>query len=410
VNQLRFPSVPFLTLSLLATPALAQGPAVQSPGLSPYSQRGQTTRFSTEFNPAIGAAIDGFFDFEDLDFEGEEDGDDGFDVELRLLEVNLAAYVDPNVWGYVVLTSEGGEAPEVEEAAVEYIGSSTSATVKAGRFFVDFGKQMQHHLEELRTLERPLVLREYLGEELAGTGVQLDWWTPLGDKTPFRVSVGAFGSLLSGHGHGEEEEQEAGPTAVVPENKALDEFSLAARATVLHELNDRSTLQFGGSARFLPEFSFESGVDGVDDVEGLSNTVYGLDLTYGWTGETGERRFTAGAEYLLYDGDLAAEFDDPDAPTAVELFDHSLSGAFLFADYAWNRQWSAGVQYSFAELPEGPDLEADELDLYTTWHLTEFRRLRLGTVFADSDEGGESARVYLQFTAFFGSHAHGLEW
>ena len=169
-----------VSLLCLSSFALAQGPAFDSPGLSPYFTRSQTNRFSNDFNPAIGFVIDSFADY--LDQDGE---DGGFDAELRILELNGSAFIDPSAWGYVAIVAAEGEI-EIEEAAVEYLGFEGNTTIKAGRFFVDFGKQMQNHVEELRTLERPLVLREFLGEELSGTGVQVDHWIPLGETVPLR--------------------------------------------------------------------------------------------------------------------------------------------------------------------------------------------------------------------------------
>ncbi|MHC4895254.1 MAG: hypothetical protein ACYTFV_18330, partial [Planctomycetota bacterium] len=58
-NLLRSTLTLSITIATLAATAQAQGPAFQSPGISPYSQRGQVNRFSTEFNPAIGGVIDG---------------------------------------------------------------------------------------------------------------------------------------------------------------------------------------------------------------------------------------------------------------------------------------------------------------------------------------------------------------
>ncbi len=372
-------------------------PAFTSPGMSPYFQLGQTTRFDRAFNPAIGVVIDSFADY--LDVDG---GDDGYDAELRLVELNASAFIDPDAWAYVALVSEDAEV-ELEEAAVQYVGLGGGQTVRAGRFFVDFGKQMQNHVEELRTLERPLVLREYLGEELGGVGVQYGNWFPLGDATPLRFSVGVFDSLApDAHGHGEEEEEEDEVETSVPARKDVDELSLTARLSAMTDVGERGLFQLGASARVLPEFTFASG-----DVQsdGNGNTVYGIDATYGTSDPTGERRFTTGLEWLVIDGDLAAELDG----TALAVVDDTASGFYAFADYAFDRRNSLGVQYSMAELLEAPDEEASELDLYFTRHFTEFRRLRLGVTFGD-DGFDDFARVYLQFTAFFGTHSHGLDW
>ena len=131
-------------------------------------------------------------------------------------------------------------------------------------------------------------------------------------------------------------------------------------------------------------------------------------MTYGWTDETGERGFTLRAEGLFFTGDLAAEVDDPLAPTVLTVVDVDVFGYLAFAGCEWDRFHSTGVQYSAAELPEDPSKDASELDLYYTRHFTEFRRLRFGVTLSDGLE--DDARAYVQFTNFFGSHAHGLNW
>ena len=55
-----------------------------------------------------------------------------------------------------------------------------------------------------------------------------------------------------------------------------------------------------------------------------------------------------------------------------------------------------------------PSADASEVDFYWTHHFTEFRRLRFGTTLGNGVE--DDARVYVQFTSFFGSHAHGVNW
>ncbi len=388
-----------LVAVLLASPVAAQGPAFDSPGQSSYGTMGQTTRFSTEFNPAIGFVIDAFGDY-----LGVDNDSDGFNAELRLLEFNAAAYIDPDAWAYVVISSEELEGVEVEEAAVEYIGFDNNSTLKGGRFFVDFGKQMQQHLEELRTLERPLVLREYLGEELAGTGGQWDHWFAVGDS-PVRFSVGVFADLL-GEGHHEDEGEEE-PETAVPERKDFDELSFSARVTGMRDVGESGILQLGASTRIVPEFTAEFGPLSQD---GLSNVVYGGDITFGHTDETGNKRFTCGGEALLFDGDLSAEVDDPAAPTVLTVLDDDVFGFYGFADYAWNQQDSAGVQYSRIESPENPADDVSELDFYYTHHFTEFRRIRFGVTAIDAPMDGDALRAYVQLTGFFGSHAHGLNW
>ncbi|MEX1025322.1 MAG: hypothetical protein WD226_09615 [Planctomycetota bacterium] len=381
-----------------AFPLSAQDLGFQSPGRSQYFQRLPQDQFTNQFNPAFGAVFDGFLDYRDID-----GGDGGFDLQLRILELNVSGAIDPGAYGYVALVSENAEAPEIEEAAVVLDRLPGTAELKIGRFFVDFGKLMQTHVEELRTLERPLPLREYLGEELGGVGVQFDYWMPLNETTPVRFSVGAFSSLL-GEGHHHEDEDEPEPEAEVADLKDFNDLSFTARLTGMTELGDNAILQAGASGRFVPNFSFA--FDGLAEAD-LSNTVLGLDLTYQHTDDSGQKRFLLGGEYVAIDGDLSAEVDDPLAPTTLTVSNSTASGYYAFCDYGWNPRWSAGVQFARAEELEGGS-DVEELDLYVTWASTELRRLRFGVTLADAEV--DEQRAYLQFTNFFGAHFHATKW
>lgn len=394
-----------IALCALGGALAAQGPAFQSPGLSRYSTLGQTTRFSREFNPALGGVLDTFLDFED-----REAGEDGFDLQLRLLELNVATFVDPDVWIYAVIVSEELEPFVIDEAAVEYIGFEGHSRLKAGRFFVDFGKQMQMHTEELRTLERPLPLREFLGEELAGTGVQYDTWFAAGESTPVRFSLGAFGQLTPGS-----EPEDGDPftlEASARDEKDFGELSFTARVTGMTDVGERGQLQFGASTRVLPDYSFDLAFDDgttafASTVEGLSELVWGADLTYGRTDDTATRTLLLGGEVLVADGDLSAAPDV--ATTSFAVNDDRAVGWFAFGDYAWSQFDSAGLQLAHADLRADPTTDRLEAEVYWTHHFAEWRRLRVGTIWSDTG-GEEDWRFYVQFTNFYGSHAHGLNW
>lgn len=384
-------------LLLLTLPALAQGPTFQTPGM-PRVNRGQTDHFSNEFNPAIGGVIDALAGYTD-----DDEGEDGLDATLRSLELTANAWIDPDAWAYAVLVADEEEI-ELEEAAVHYVGFEGNSTLRTGRFFVDFGKQMQAHVHDLAYPERPAVLREYLGEELAGTGAQLDHWLPAGDAGAVRFSVGVFDSLLETHGHAEEEE-EAGAEAVVPDRSDLDELNLTARVTGFHDVGESGVFQWGLSAREVPEFAFE--VDGGAERSGLSSSVLGLDLTYGTTDDSGLAGWTFGGEALLLGGDIGAEVDDGGT---LEVFDDDVFGSYVWVDRAFGRRDSVGLLYSAFEHPEPGKPEDGELTLYYTRNLSEFSRLRFAVTQLDSDEGGDSTALLVQFTNYFGPHSHGVNW
>lgn len=375
--------------------AHAQSGGFQTPGMPGYAVPGtvnpafdlaQASRFSSEFNPAFGIAIDLLADYVDLDA-----GVDGFDLSLRVGEVSANAWIDPRAWAYVVLTSDG-EAPDLEEAAISYVGLGSRTTLRAGRFFIDFGKQMQAHVHDLRTIDRPAVLRAYLGEEVRGDGLELDHWWPVGDATAMRASVGVFRSLLP-------EEEDAAIVRETPERSGLGDLNFTARVTGFSDVGEYSTLQLGASARLIPRYEASDGVGTVSD---LDDAVFGLDATYGWTDDTGEKRATVGGELLIATGDRV---DSTLAP-----FDETVAGHYVFGDYAWSRLNSAGVQFSQVELADAGEPRLNELDVYYTRGLSEFQRLRFGVTWVDSDADPDSLRVAVQYTNFLGAHAHGVNW
>ena len=163
-----------------------------------------------------------------------------FDLQLRAFELATAAWIDPKAWAYAIIVADEDEI-ELEEAAVNYQGFDSNLTLRAGRFFADFGKQMQFHVHDLRTLDRPAVLASYLGEELAGTGVQLDNWFPVGDETVVRYSLGVF-ATLGGEGHHDEEEDEEEVETLARERRNTEELGLTGRLTGFKDVGERGIL------------------------------------------------------------------------------------------------------------------------------------------------------------------------
>lgn len=417
-------TIPFLACIALACTvfagagrAAAQAATFQTPGMPTQSyasqadpnaaaDSGQVSRFSSVFNPAFAFIVDSAFDYLDPDR-----ADDGFDAELRSLELSANAWVDPDAWAYFIGVSED-DSVAIEEAAVHYVGLGGNHTLRAGRFFIDFGKQMQTHVHELRTLERPLVLRTYLGDEVKGDGVQWDSWTSVGDSTAIRWSLGGFASLLP------EEADDFDPTlAAAPEvasRKDLGDFNWTARVTGFGDVGESGTLQIGASARGVPAYEFVYDPTG-GSASGLDNTVFGLDLTYGWADDTGERRWTFGGELLHNSGDNGAAIVDPngipgDGDESITTFDDGVTGYFVWGDYAWSRFDSVGLQFSAHELPDGADSDESEVEAYFTHLFSEFHRIRLVVSQFDSDAGDDAFRAAIQYTATLGAHGHGVNW
>ncbi len=400
-----------LVLVPVAGAAQAQAPAFTTPGMiqtpmmkpkEATTDSGQSDRFSSVFNPAFSFIVDAVADYADPDDDAAEDG---VALNLRVLEIGAQSWVDPDAWAYFIGATDG-EFIAIEEAAVHYKGFGGNTTIRAGRFFVDFGKQMQTHVHELRTLERPLALRTYLGEEVKGDGVEYDGWTGLGDETVVRWSIGAFGSLLP-----ESEEEVGVPTVEVANRKDAGDLNFTARLTGFTDVGANGVFQAGVSGRFIPDATAE--LNG-SVTTGLDSSVYGLDLTYGWTSDDTRRALTVGGEFLVNTGDTTALLDDAGTPdgdddTIIGFDDDAQNGWYAFADWAWNQKHSVGLQYSTAEL--GSDIDASELEVYYSRLFSEFHRLRLvGSNFDSDAEDSDSLRFAIQYTVVVGAHGHGINW
>ena len=167
----------------------------------------------------------------------------------------------------------------------------------------------------------------------------------------------------------------------------------------------------------MPEFGFEAPDSALagGSVDGLSNAVLGLDLTSGWQDETATRGWTLGGELLLFTGDIGGEIDDnaligDPSDDLVQVIDDDVLGFYAFVDRAFDLQSSAGVQWSWLELPEDQAPELSEVELYYTRHLSEFQRLRFVAAGTDSDIDSDALRFAVQWTGFIGPHSHGLNW
>ena len=167
--------------------------------------------------------------------------------------------------------------------------------------------------------------------------------------------------------------------------------------------------------RHIPEFAFEFEPSDLE-AEGQSNSVIGIDATYGWTNETGDKSWTFGSEFLVNDGDIGAEVDDNGTPAvpgddSLVLLDDDVSGYYLWADHGWNERENAGVLYSAFEHPEADKPEDTELTLYYSRKLSEFSRVRFAVSALDAGEpGGDQTQFLVQWTNIIGAHGHGVNW
>jgi len=345
---------------------------------------------------SFGLFLDGMFSVEDGDYEAQ------FTSAEAVFQSRFA-----DQWmGFSVVEADEEEV-RVSEAALSYFGVGERSSLLGGRFFLDFGKQMQTHVHDLTTPSRPAVLREYLGDESSGDGLQLDHWIPMGGDSSLRFSLSLFDAFESHQHHGGGDEEDHGHD----DGLEQDVPALGARVTGTTHAGD-GLLQLGASYRGMREFTAHADEAGFADLEGLSSDLIGLDLTYSWGGDGHdhghdhghERRWTVGAEYLSFSGDLSVE--ENDALSILEAYNGDATGWYAYADHKYAEAKSYGLMVSAFDHLEAGGEEDVETTFYHSWNLSDATRVRLALVQTDSAEDGDSLAAVVQLTGFFGDHGH----
>lgn len=377
---------------------------------SAHAQESQneTLLLSNESGIDVGGAIDLIGEYVATDAPDQ----DGFDFTARTLELSAGGSLFEGAQFYATGVFEYDDLA-LTEGAVVLTGLGGNGSLSLGRTALDFGKQMQLHRHELRTVERPLVLRTFLGNSSWGDGARYDNWFASGDHSAVRFSLGVFGQI------GAAGEETSDPTLepFEEDRREPDSIGLTARLTGYADLTPTSQFQIGASYRLVPDFSYDYDPSGAS-VDGLNVGLLGLDATFAWTDVSGVQQWTLGGELLWLAGDTGTVHDDSGTPLDFTddnftVLEEDSVGFYLYGDYGWDALNSAGLQYSWIELPESGGPEAGEIDLYYTRFLdllTSEDRLRFGVTLAHQDSLDESVRFVIQFTTGIGSHPNQANW
>ncbi|MEZ6196819.1 MAG: hypothetical protein R3F20_14015 [Planctomycetota bacterium] len=374
----------------------------------------QTTVFDNLFNPAFGVVSDLI-----LVASGQDDSFSHANrFVLRSVEVNIAGNIDPDTEYYAVLHADEDEI-ELEEAyLIRRDFFRETASLKAGRFNVDFGRVSPVHEHDLPFIDKPGVLQEYLGGSLRGTGLEYHDWFSLGDSGLLRFSAGITNSPdgdahvivgpLAGEHHHEEEEELFG-------ERGIDSFAFHGRVTAQWDVGLNGVFQIGASVAWAPEVRShledahdheeEKGAEDAEEAQSdLQKLVVGFDLGYRSIDPTDASGFTFLAEFLINAEEFGAEEEGKtDFETAF--------GFYAYVDYAFNREWALGVSVDWFEHRLDADRDWFDVGVFGTWKLNEFNRLRLEVRYVDDGIADESYwAAMLQWTVLIGSHGHGIDW
>jgi hypothetical protein len=295
-------------------------------------------------------------------------------LNLREVEVDFRAAIDPFADGVLILAAES-EVPGEYEAAVEE-GYATLKSLpglesaplglklKAGRFRAGFGRFNRIHLHDLPQVDYPRSLQVALGEEgYVQNGVSGSFFLP----SPSESS--AIEGTLELLGGGD-----------VPMADDLDAGDVAglARLAWFQELGASHSVDSGASWWTSQD----------------ERELYGVDLNYKWRPhEAGNARsFLLGGELFSSDGGDSG-------------LDDAL-GWFAWSQVQFSRSIYLGVRYDRSEELADASLETTVISAFATWYTSEFLRLRLGGSGYESDVAEIDGRtsLFLELNFVFGSH------
>ena len=356
------------------------------------------------FNPSIGFVGETIFSYNNKG--SQQTGSDrpgGFDVNLRSMELNLAAFIDPFARGYAVINASAdpitGESNlGVEEAALQTTSLPWNLTLKAGLFFAEYGRLAYIHDHELPFVNRPLVLDQYIGGESKTYGVQVNYLLPISHYVSLTAGVGTqFGS----------------PPNPPGDYRQPSELNYWGRASTYFDLTPDISLETGISGLINPNSNGLGGplvqANGSTFSEQARRLV-GADLMLRYLPLRNNqfKSLTWGSE-LLYSNN---RYDVTSLDSSVSSSTVGSFGLYSYLAYKFHRQWTTGFLFQWMENAQNNQAQTYSYSPYITWALSHWNQLRLQYTHTDNNTvtGLQSNdAVYLQWTWIIGSHAHGWQ-
>jgi hypothetical protein len=359
------------------------------------------------FNPAIGLVGESILSYRSKG--SKQTGSDrpgGFDFFQRSIELNLAGSVDPFARGYAVINASAdpitGEAKAtVEEAAIQTTSLPWNLTLKAGRFFGEFGRLSYIHDHELPFVNRPLVLDNYIGGESKTDGLQLNFLVPIPHYVSLTAGVGdQFGDTPNNVG----------------DFRHFKELNFWGRASTSFDLTPDVSLETGVSGLFNPRT--EGRGDPFVQPDGSTLTerrrlVVAADLVlrYQPLRNNQFKSLTWGTELLYSDNRYLF---NPTGVPGDPVFNRDVGsfGLYSYLAYKLHRQWIVGCLFDWMENPQNNADKTSAYSAWITWAISHWNQLRLQYTHTTHNAVSglrDDDAIYLQWTWIIGSHAHGWQ-
>lgn len=323
-------------------------------------------------------------------------------------ELDIDSNIDNLFYGFAALSfhdDHGQGSAEVELAYLETLTLPAGFTVKAGKFFSDFGYQNSRHSHVWDFVDQPLVYETMLNNQYSDPGIQVRWLAP----APFYLLFGA----------------EAFSGDRFPAGGAAHSGNGANTVYVKtsEDVGDSSTW-FAGLSYMTARSASRPSYDGLGDTiapyfTGTSH-IAGADFVWKWSphGNFYQKNFIFQAEYLQRreSGTVAVTPCPPETACAGgSAYRGSAEGWYVSGVYQWMPRWRWGLRYdrmrsdnTVSGAYQPAVLLADgfaphRLSVMVDFSNTEFSRIRL-QVNRDLSNPLAQNEVFLQYIVAMGAH------
>ncbi len=346
------------------------------------------------FNPGIAAALNGFYFASSRDpatqrilgfATSDEAGLPLRGFSLGESEISFAANIDPFLSGFLDISFNNENSPNVEEAYITTHDLPGGFTLKGGRFLSGIGYLNERHAHDWQFPDAPLPYRAFLGPQYGDDGLQVRWLAPTDQFLEFGAEIfrgdayPAAGATHSGQGT---------LTAFVHTGNDINDSSSWLAA--LSYLHSRAANRDTGGHLFT----------GNDDL-GIASFVY----KWAPGGNATINNLTLTAE--MFYGREAGTFDGTG-------FAQNRIGWYAQGDYQFMPRWSFGLRYAqlgsqnpgvllagspLDDLGHAPKSETALLEFDTS----EFGRFRVQYTRDESDLKPNNELLF-QYTVIYGPH------
>jgi len=312
-------------------------------------------------------------------------------VDVRELELVLGSNVDPYSRLDATIAFNELEGVDLEEAYLTRFGLPFDTTARVGRFMPKIGKAIPVHRDSLDTVDEPLVIQRYFGEEgLFKSGVDLTKILDLPLPSVHQVTIG----VLEG-GNGE------GGTAFGPERK---------RPTLYGHL--KNYLDITDVTNFELGVSDEIGSN--DDNASFKVNVLGMDATLRHIiGQDKEVKLQSEAFYMSRREGAVFADDGTGAMVITSNQGGDFWGGYSLLDFRLSSRWGTGLRFDYVQpvdrMLSDPRRIETGITGYLTFYQSEFARLRAQVSHTDPAGGEGDTRIFLQGTFAIGEHKHKLQ-